>query len=308
MNEAKGGVRFAPSPTGKLHLGNLRTAWISAQLAQLYQVPWHVRFDDIDRPRVLPGAQAEQLADLARLGLRPERISVQSENHSRHFALFSAAREAGMLYLCTCSRTQVAQALAAAASAPHGAEPIYAGTCRNRVEPVDTEALGTRVFAWRFRAPDPSGAEDFIVARGAARACAASFQPSYHWATAIDDLDGDFLLLVRAWDLASALTPQRRVQAWLLSAGFSQKQAPAVYHTSLVVSPSGKRLEKRSQGVFLEEILARGLSPEALLDFFASSWQAPPKVARPEPLRELGELSRELPVGRLLPESYTEPL
>ena len=78
------GVRFAPSPTGRFHLGNLRTALLSQELARRLGQPWAIRFEDIDTLRVIPGAREQQLQDLADLGLIPDRITLQSENHARH--------------------------------------------------------------------------------------------------------------------------------------------------------------------------------------------------------------------------------
>jgi len=72
------GVRYAPSPTGRLHLGNLRTAWVSERWARSLSLPWVVRFEDIDRPRVISGSQEQQLADMRALGLKPDVVLVQS--------------------------------------------------------------------------------------------------------------------------------------------------------------------------------------------------------------------------------------
>jgi hypothetical protein len=82
------GVRFAPSPTGVFHVGNLRTAWISHQWSQKLKLPWVVRFEDIDQPRVIKGSQEKQLADMKSLGLVPDRVYLQSQNRKRHWNLF----------------------------------------------------------------------------------------------------------------------------------------------------------------------------------------------------------------------------
>ena len=80
-------TRFAPSPTGQFHVGNLRTAWISWQWSRALATPWIVRFEDIDAPRVKPGALEAQLEDLARLGMKPGSQFLQSERAQRHRAL-----------------------------------------------------------------------------------------------------------------------------------------------------------------------------------------------------------------------------
>src|SRR6185437_14145850 len=105
-------VRFAPSPPGRFHIGNLRTAWISHEFARVLNFPWVVRFEDIDQPRVLPGAQQTQLDDMAALGLIPDRVLTQSHQNTRHEDLFRAAIDKNQIYPCTCSRKEVLESLA----------------------------------------------------------------------------------------------------------------------------------------------------------------------------------------------------
>ncbi len=243
------GVRFAPSPTGRFHLGNLRTALLSWDLARKIGQPWCVRFEDIDLPRVVPGAREQQLQDLADLGLIPDRLSLQSENHSRHEALFRRALEEGQLYPCTCSRREVQLALAQAASAPHAPTPAYSGHCRPaQPTPLEREKLPSfpdfqgDTLGWRFRMDSPDGRDDFIAAR--TEKDGRSFTPAYPWACAIDDADEGYLWLVRASDLTSALPAQRAIQKWM-----GLKELPSVLHTALVTQNDGARLEKRTQGV-----------------------------------------------------------
>jgi glutamyl/glutaminyl-tRNA synthetase len=242
-------VRFAPSPTGEFHVGNLRTAWISHALARALNLPWVVRFEDIDRPRVVSGAQDRQLEDMAKLGLTPDRVLVQSAAYPRHQELFHRARDEGRVYPCTCSRREIQEYLRAIASAPHGPEaPVYDGRCRGG--PLGTAA---ETVAWRFRdADDASGAHDFVIGR-TRDPQAREFVPAYHWACAIDDHDGAHALLVRAWDLESALEPQRRIHSWVRESTGLRRPFPAVFHTSLVTQDDGHRLEKRTRGVTLGE-------------------------------------------------------
>src|SRR4051794_30272327 len=120
-------VRFAPSPTGAFHLGNLRTAWISRAWAKHLGLPWVVRFEDIDRPRVVYGAKEGQLSDMAALDLAPDEIVDQSARMDRHWELLQQAVAEGQVYPCHCSRKEI---LAGLASAPHGKEAIYDGRCR----------------------------------------------------------------------------------------------------------------------------------------------------------------------------------
>jgi len=267
------GVRFAPSPTGSFHVGNLRTAWISWKIAQKLGLPWVVRFEDIDQPRVVAGAQEEQLKDMGELGLRPDELVVQSANRLFHWQMLEKAIREGQVYPCSCSRKEIQSALDGLASAPHlalGSEsPLYSGKCRS------TTRSGVRadaVLGWRFRADDPSGGQDFIVARTAGNLDPASFVPSYHWACALDDFFGNYDLLVRAADLESATAIQRRIQSWIAKVENLPERFPAVFHTALVVQNDAHRLEKRTAGVTLKELKAGGWTPESILRRFVSSF------------------------------------
>lgn len=258
------GVRFAPSPTGNFHLGNLRTAWISWWWARQLRQPWVLRFEDIDRPRVVYGAQDQQLKDLHDLGLEPDLIVVQSELYDRHLQLFMRARDEGVIYPCLCSRKEILSRLA---SAPHGKEAIYSGNCRNRA--LKKDSVRGQQVAWRFRTPDEGGGQDFIIGR--TQDWEEDFVPAYHWACAIDDWDGDVTLLVRAHDLAPALVLQRWIQEWL-NRELGTRLYPAAFHTSLVINNEGGRLEKRTQGVTLSELKTQGWGADEILVAFQRSY------------------------------------
>lgn len=275
-------VRFAPSPTGKFHLGNLRTAWVSWRFSRALGLPWFVRFEDIDAPRVIPGAQEDQLSDLRDLGMVPDRVSVQSSQRTRHEALFAVATREGVLYPCTCSRKEIAQELEGMASAPHGAGPVYTGRCRGTARRAKSPRP---TVAWRFFCEDdPTGRSDFV----AARTDASGFIPAYHWACAIDDHDGAHALLVRAWDLAPAILPQRRIFEWLARQERSARAYPAVFHSSLIVAPDGRRLEKRTKGVTWSELAGSGVRAADLLNAFDLSF-APDLFRGFEPGKIWGE-------------------
>lgn len=266
-----GGVRFAPSPTGRFHIGNLRTAWISHRLSRSLGRPWVVRMEDIDIPRVLAGAREHQLEDMAELGLVPDWLLTQSRFRNRHWSVFRDAVSRGAVYPCDCSRKDVQTALSGLASAPHdGVAPVYSGRCRSAG--ADRQRSAVDSLAWRFRSSDPSGREDFIVARSGLALDrdgipeVSSFVPAYHWACAIDDFDGGYELLVRAIDLASAAPLQRAIQTWL---GGPTACLPALFHTSLVVRNDGHRLEKRTRGVTLPELKQVGFSVEKIVLSFS---------------------------------------
>lgn len=272
------GVRFAPSPTGRFHLGNLRTAWISHEWARGLGEPWVLRFEDIDVPRVLPGAREQQLADMEALGLKADQILVQSSLRDRHWETFARAAAQRRVYPCYCSRKDVREALEGAASAPHLKDATYSGRCRMlRCAP---EAHGLPTLAWRFAAEeDASGRSDFIVGRSATELDAAglprdaaSFAPAYHWACAVDDFDGGYRLLVRAADLAEVAVQHRAIMSWLARSEAKPERFPAVYHTALVTQDDGHRLEKRTRGVTLQELLDGGWSIDRILEKFKASW------------------------------------
>jgi glutamyl-tRNA synthetase len=291
------GVRFAPSPTGRFHAGNLRTAWISWTLARRLGVPWVVRFEDIDVPRVVAGAEAAQLVDLARLGMEPDVKLVQSAFHARHEAVFERAAREGRVYACTCSRKEVQEALSGMASAPHSVPAVYSGHCRPEGR-ASSPVARDRAIAWRFRSESGgtgTGEQDFIVARTEPdRDGRIRFTPSYNWACAIDDLDGGYRLLVRASDLAHVAGQQRAIQGWLAPGA----DVPALFHAALVVRDSGERLEKRTRGVTLDELEARGVTPSRLRELFARSFEAPePVEIRPGAI--LAERRAELRLSEL---------
>lgn len=277
-------MRFAPSPTGRFHVGNLRTAWISHQLARVHGLPWIVRMEDIDGPRVVSGMQAQQLADMAALNMIPDLLLVQSQFRARHWQVFLNGILSGQIYPCNCSRREVQIALTELASAAHdNRAPIYSGRCRHRqltamtLKSIDRPADS---LAWRFRMADETGRHDFIVARTSADFDSAGatdyhvpehFVPAYHLACAIDDSDGQYDLIVRAHDLSTALPLQQAIQLWFGSLD-CDSSLPAVFHTSLVVQNDSKRLEKRTQGVTLAELQKNGVSTGQLLWRFQQSF------------------------------------
>jgi glutamyl-tRNA synthetase len=293
------GVRYAPSPTGRFHIGNLRTAWISREIAKHLALPWIVRFEDIDRPRVVPGAQSLQLADLIALQLIPDEVLTQSQSFDRHWSLLERAIASDQAYPCDCSRKEVQTALAEAASAPHRAMAVYSGHCRNRNPKRKLAAVES--IAWRFRRTAADGSQDFIVARSTPQISKQSFVPAYHWACAIDDFDGKYRVLVRASDLASALDSQRAIQSWLASLDGLPFSPPAVFHTSLVTRDDGHRLEKRTTGVTLRELLESGQTVPRLLELFEKSFERGHlKLLEETPNVVFGERKPEIKVSELL--------
>lgn len=243
--------RYAPSPSGALHLGNLRTAllaWLSARSAGGRFV---LRIDDLDSGRCRPEHEAGQLADLSALGLdwdgEPLRQSGRGAVYAEAIATLDAA---GLLYPCWCTRAEIR----AAASAPHpgDADRPYPGTClrlsaaerRAREASGRPAALRVRAaaatisFADRFRGAQSGRVDDFVVRRG-------DGLHAYNLATVVDDAAQGVTEVVRGEDLLGSTTRQ----VWLARAlGLA---VPAYAHVPLVLGESGGRLAKRDGAVTL---------------------------------------------------------
>jgi len=278
--------RFAPSPTGAMHLGNARTAllaWLSARQAGGAVV---LRIEDLDRPRIAAGAEDRLLDELRWLGLDwdegPDRGGLhapyrQSERTTHYQSALDRLLASGHAFLCACSRADVARA----ASAPHedqGDEgPRYPGTCLG-VEPGEVErraqALGRRP-AVRFRAAaarcpftdavhgpaDPFGAagvDDFVLRR-------ADGAPAYQLAVVVDDAAMEITEVVRGDDLLRSTPRQLALYAAL---GW---RAPRFAHVPLVLSAGGERLAKRTRPPSVGDLRAAGVSAEEIVGALAAS-------------------------------------
>ncbi len=256
----------------------MRTAWIAARLSKLLNEPLIIRFEDIDGPRVVKEAQTSQTSDMRSLGIVADQVELQSTHFTRHKELFEKALRDGRIYACDCSRTEVRDALRGIASAPHTREPEYSGHCRSLARttmPLASDRLHKPVdsIAWRWRHEDESGRFDSIVARTDFKT--GEFQPGYHWACAVDDADGNYAWLVRAWDLALAEETQSRIRQWVRNLSGSV-DTTRVFHTALITQNDGHRLEKRTPDVTLAELLPLGYTPEKLLELFTRSFAANP--------------------------------
>jgi glutamyl-tRNA synthetase len=281
-------VRFAPSPTGNFHIGNLRTAWISHWWARTLKLPWVVRFEDIDRPRIAYGAKESQLNDFKILGLVPDQITIQSQNLDRHWELFLKAVKDSQVYPCFCSRKEIALA-----SAPHGGAQIsYTGKCRSLEK---WPALVERpTMTWRFKMTDMHN--DFVIARTKSapnHLNKEGFVPAYQWACAIDDIDGKYDLLVRASDLKDSAEQQRSVQKWVAPT----VALPAIFHTSLVMNDDFTRLEKRNVRATLEEVVRAGHDVNSILERFDKSFEKRPEEYSNSKL--FGEIKEQITMTEL---------
>lgn len=285
--------RLAPSPTGPMHLGNARTAllaWLSAR-AQGGRVV--LRLEDLDAPRVRPGAAEGILEDFARLGLSceegpaqggPASPYLQSQRFSHYESTLALLANEGRSFPCACSRADLARA----ASAPHQGEegPQYPGTCRE-VAPDRVRAQARnrgKQVAFRFRSdPEPVGFDDLMVGPVTSRVddfvlWRADGVPSYQLAVVVDDAAMGVTEVVRGDDLLSSTARQL---ALFQAIG---APPPRYGHVPLVLAPGGERLAKRNRPAAVRDLLARGIEPEALVGALAASAGLCPPGTRARPV------------------------
>ena len=247
--------RFAPSPTGVLHLGNLRTALASWLSVKARGGRWLVRIEDVDGPRTRPGVAEAQLRDLAALGLESDDpVLCQSRRGEAYARSLHRLFESGCLYPCLCTRRD----LTLLASAPHEEDGLrpYPGTCRDRL----LEAL--RPEALRFRLPDgPVAWEDLVLGAQVDVPATLTGDPllhrrdgcyAYHLAVVVDDGAQGVNEVVRGADLRGVTATQIRLQEAL---GLLR---PAYAHLGLVTGPAGERLGKRDGALGLQALQTKG--------------------------------------------------
>ena len=284
MSAADG--RYAPSPSGRLHVGNLRTALLAWCFARSRAGSFVLRIEDLDPQRSRREHEASILADLTRLGLDWDGdIWRQSERLEHHRAAFEELRSSERLYRCWCTRAEIREA----AQAPHpplraagslapaaGVEGAYPGTCRtlSSHQLRLRERSGTPA-AWRLDAQAERVAFDDALA-GAAAGVVDDFVvwregppargvPAYNLAVVVDDAAAGIGEVVRGDDLLET-TPRQILLARLLGV-----PAPRYAHVPLVLGADGQRLAKRHGAVTLDERLALGESVETVVGWMAAS-------------------------------------
>ncbi|MEZ4484628.1 MAG: tRNA glutamyl-Q(34) synthetase GluQRS [Syntrophotaleaceae bacterium] len=236
--------RFAPSPTGPLHFGSLVAALGSYCLARQAGGRWLVRIEDLDAPRVVPGAADDILRTLEAFGLTWDGpVLYQSRRIERYQAALERLQHAGLVFACSCSRKEIL------ASAPHVGEegPVYPGTCRAGVGP------GRRPRSLRIKVPQEricfvdglfgiqvqrleSVVGDFVLRR-------ADGLFAYQLAVVVDDAESGVNQVVRGADLLASTPRQIYLQACL---GYP---LPDYIHLPLALAPDGEKISKRHGGV-----------------------------------------------------------
>lgn len=294
--------RFAPSPTGALHLGNLRTALASWLSARARGGRWILRVEDVDRPRCRPEIADAHLRDLAALGLESDGPIVwQSRRDDRYRDALARLHESDALYSCICTRKDL-QRLASAPHLEDGLRP-YDGACRDRAWQGFDAAL-------RFRLPDGAVAwEDLLLGAQRDDPAALTGDPllfrrdgvfAYHLAVVVDDGGQGVTEIVRGADLRSVTATQIRLQEGL------DLPRPAYAHLGLVTAPDGSRLGKRAGALGLDALRARGASIEEVIGWLGSSLgcRDAPTPCRAEDLIPHFDWSR-VPAGEVrVPEAW----
>ena len=226
--------RFAPTPSGPLHLGNVRTALLSWLRARLNNGQWLLRVDDLDTPRIRSGAIESVLKDLRWLGLNwDEPVVLQSRRRGLYSSFLSILRKQGYLYPCRCSRRQLDGAT------------IYPGTCRGVRQGWGVK--DERLPAWRLRVVEPFATEvgDVVLRR-------TDGVIAYHLATSIDELALGINEVVRGQDLEAVWAAQSAV---ITSFGMT---SPRYGHVPLLCDLSGEKLSKRNHASGLSSLRNRG--------------------------------------------------
>ena len=265
-------TRLAPSPTGALHLGNARTFVANWVLAR--QRGWRIlmRIEDLDGPRLKPGADQMAIDDLAWLGLDWDNDpSYQRHNLSLYHEALAALDRQQLTYACTCTRREIE----AAQSAPHGDqhELRYPGTCRDRpagaavASPAGSTALRLRVpdesvaFTDAFAGPQSFNPQqtvgDFVVAT-------KQSLPAYQLAVVVDDHRQGVTDVVRGDDLLRSTARQL-----LLYRTLAYAPQPTHWHLPLVLGRDGRRLAKRHGDTRLAHYREHGVPPERVLGLLA---------------------------------------
>ena len=265
-------TRFAPSPTGELHLGHAHSALVGWGTARRAGGRFLLRIEDIDGTRCRPEFTAGMLRDLVWLGLDWDGpVRLQSEHFDDYRAALDRLAAQQLLYPCFCTRAAIKAEVARAAAAPHGAEgSLYPGTCRSlgatereqrmaggeayalRLDAAGAVALSGPLW-WEDEiagrvAADPSSHGDVVLARKDTPA-------SYHLAVTVDDALQDVTLVTRGEDLFAATHVHRLLQALL------DLPVPRYRHHRLLTDESGRRLAKRDRAATLKALREAGQTP-----------------------------------------------
>ena len=263
--------RFAPSPSGELHVGNLRTAILAWLFARSTGRRFLMRVEDLDRARA--GAEAGQLRDLAAIGISWDGGIVRQTGRGPHYAAaISRLDTASLTYECFCTRREIQEA----PSAPHAPQGAYPGTCRSltRAEREQKRAVRPAVVRLRSAATEATVrdvlhgtytgvVDDFVLRRN-------DGVTAYNLAVVVDDAEQGIDQVVRGDDLLPS-TPRQAYLASLLN-----MPLPEYAHVPLVLNADGARLAKRDGAVTLADLALLGLTADGVRDMLLESLGLPP--------------------------------
>ena len=262
--------RFAPSPSGELHVGNLRTAMLAWLFARSTSRDFLLRVEDLDRARA--GAEAEQLRDLEAVGVTWDGAVVHQTDRGAVYAeAIGRLTAAGLTYECFCTRREIQEA----PSAPHAPQGAYPGTCRD-LDPAELEfKRSARPAAIRLRAGTTEYAvrdvlhgdftgvvDDFVLRRN-------DGVTAYNLAVVVDDAAQGVDQVVRGDDLLPS-TPRQAYLGSLL-----HMPAPEYAHVPLVVNSDGARLAKRDGAITLADLSRKGVPAADVRDLILNSLRLP---------------------------------
>ena len=300
--------RYAPSPTGPLHLGNVRTALLAWLQARLYQATLILRMEDLDLPRVKTGSAEQIVRDLSWLGLdwdagpEPGTVpySVSDQYHqSRRTRYYRDALhelyDRRLVYPCYCSRKDIREA----ASAPHGRLPVYPGTCRNRyrnVSPENEPEIDGRKPAWRFIVCDQeiefedmlmgqykqnllADVGDFVIRR-------SDGLYAYQLAVVVDDTQMAVTDVLRGEDLLDSTCRQIALFRAL------EASPPRFWHVGLMCDHQGNRLSKRDGSDSIDVLRDQGMTAPEIVGQLAFSCGLLDKKRSLSPRELLQELTQ----------------
>lgn len=267
-------TRFAPSPTGRLHLGHAYSALLAHDYARERGGAFLLRIEDIDPGRARPEHIDAIIEDLMWLGLGwDDEIVYQSERLSLYAEALERLKAQGLAYPCFCTRSAIATEIAASATAPHGPDgPVYPGTCLSLLEAERARRIGSEAHAWRLNVEaavaaagplywhegetemlaEPQAFGDVVLARKDA-------PTSYHLAVTLDDAAQGVTDIVRGRDLFASTHVHRLLQALL------GLPTPTYHHHGLLLDTQGRRLAKRNGAPTLAELREQGCDPLALV-------------------------------------------
>ena len=270
-------TRFAPSPSGYLHLGHAYSGLLAFRAAKKNQGRFLLRIEDIDKTRCKPEFEEAIYEDLGWLGLDWEHpVRRQFDHFDEYLAAINVLEKKGLLYPCFCTRKDIREEIRNSAHAPHGPDgPLYPGICRDLGPDIQTEKIEKGLpFALRLDvgkalsmikipltfkeneieiAADPTSLGDVVVAR-------KNVMTSYHLSVVVDDHLQGITHVIRGKDLFHATHIHRLLQALL---GF---EPPQYHHHGLLVGADGRRFAKRDRSMTIKALREGG---KTLSDVFA---------------------------------------